>query len=170
VEAGEPGERQREPHARDQLVRAQRGLAVAGEVVGQRYDPLPLGRHQDDGRVEREQRGREVADRRRGAEVAADGGAVADEPRRELREHRIQQRHRAVQPALDLGERQRGPDLDVLTGLGEDPQLGEVVDRDQETRPRATQVGLDPEVRGTGQGHGAVLRQRGQALGEGGRT
>ena len=89
-------------------------LPVAGEVVGQRHHPLARDGGQHQPRLEREQRGRRVADRRAGAEVAAERGAVADQPGRELREHLGQQRDLAVQPALDLGERQRGAEPDLV--------------------------------------------------------
>ena len=84
-------------HRPDQLAGRSTVCAVAGEVVGQRHLALTLGGGQHEHRVEREQRGREVADRRRRAEVATDRGAVADQPRRELRPHLVEQRHRAVQ-------------------------------------------------------------------------
>ena len=81
---------------RDQLARLAHGLPVAGEVVGQRHVPVAVGRGQHDVGLERQQRGRRVADRRAGAEVAADGRAVADQPGGELREHLVEQRHRPV--------------------------------------------------------------------------
>ena len=64
----------------------------------------PVGRGEDDARLQGEQDRRRVTDRRAGAEVAAEGGAVADQPRGELREQRGQQRQAPVQPALDLAE------------------------------------------------------------------
>ena len=112
VEGRQRGQRPRDDDADDQLVRSSQGLPVAGEVVGQPDRPLPCGRDQDQRRVQGEQHGRCVPDRRAGAQVPTQGGGVADQPGRELREQRGQQRHLTGQPGLDLGQGQRGPEGD----------------------------------------------------------
>ncbi len=136
VERGDPRQRQRDPHRADQLVGAADAPAVAGEVLLERDDPLAARRDQHDAGAERQQRGTRVADRRAGAEVAADRGAVADERRGELRGQLGQQRHPAREPALDLGDRQRGADLDLVVADGELAQFGQPLDRDDERRAR----------------------------------
>ncbi len=79
VERGEPGEWQGDPNLADEFVRTAEGLAVAGEVVRQRHDPLATGAGQHEAGFERQQRCRGVADGRRGAEVAAESGTTSDE-------------------------------------------------------------------------------------------
>ena len=135
--AGQPRERPGHHDLLDQLVGGADALPVAGEVVGQRHDPLAAHRGQHQLRLQREQGRRGVADRRAGAEVAAEGRAVADQPRGELREQLGQQRHLAVQPALDLGQGERGAEPDLLVASTRQPaQLGQPVDRDHQRRAR----------------------------------
>ena len=153
VERREPPGRQRHPHGPDQLVGPSYGLAVAGEEVGDRHLPVAVGRRQHDRGLQRQQRRGEVADRRGGREVAAEGGGVADQPGGEQRPHLVEQRHPSGQRALDLGERQRRPDLDRPLGAADLAQLGQPVDREAVRRPGAAQVDLDAPV-------GAARHQR----------
>ena len=111
VEGGDRRQRQRDADRRDQLVGPPDALPVAGEVAGQRDLPLDLPLAGDRGQHERGVQGQQhrrcVADRRGGAEIAAQRGPVADQPGRELREQVGQQRHPAVKPGLDLRQAQR---------------------------------------------------------------
>ncbi len=146
VERRQPGQGQRDAHRLDQLVGAAHALPVAGEVVGQGDLALAVDAGQHQARLQGEQRGRRVADRRAGAEVAAERGAVADQPRGELREQLGQQRHAAVETALDLGQRQRRADLDPVGVDDQAAQLGKAVDRDDRRGPRAAEIDLDTPV------------------------
>ena len=162
VERADRGDRQRDADRLDQLIRALDGLPVTGEVIGQPDLALALARGQDQGGVQREQRGRGVADRRGGAEVAAERGPVADQPGRELREHLVEQRHPAGQPGLDLGQAQRGADVDVVAADRELAQLGDPLDADGQRGPGVPDVQLDAPVGGPG--HQLRVRARRPAV------
>ena len=66
------GRGQRDPHGTDQLARLSHGRPIAGEVASQRHLAIPVGARQHDHRLQREQRGRCVPDRRTGPEVPAE--------------------------------------------------------------------------------------------------
>ena len=150
VERGHLGKRQGDADRTDQLIAAPHALAVAGEVLGEIDLSLTVERRQHDSRAEGEESGRDVPDRRRGAQVSADRGAVSDEGRRELREQLVQQRYSAPETTLDLRQVQRRTDLDRLVGDREAAQLGELVDRDRDLCAAAAQVGVDAPVGGAG--------------------
>ncbi len=174
VEAGRRGEGQRDPDRPDQLVGLLDGGPVAGEVVRQGDLPLASGRGEHEARVERQQRRCGVADGGGRAEVAPEGGAVADQPRGELREDLRQERHRDpadLQALLDLGEGQRGADLDRLGGDRQLAQLGQPVEGDDVRRAQAAQVDLDTVVGGARDRHRlGMVAEQGQCLGQVGRT
>ena len=171
VERREVGQGQRDADRPDELVRPADGLAVAGEVVAQRDLALTLGRREDDAGVEGEESGRGVADRRTGAEVAADGRAVADQPRGELREHLREQRDAAGEEALGLGERDARADLHELVGEVERQQLGDAVDRHDQRFAATPDVDLDAPVgRPRDDDRGGILGQHGERILERGRT
>ena len=67
----------------------------------------------------------------------------------------------AVEGGLDLGEGERGADLDAVGADVERPQLGHPVDADDERRA-GPEVDLDAPVRGSGDEHGvgALSEQR----------
>src|SRR5690606_8502253 len=94
------GRWQRDAHGPDDLPGAPDGLPVTGEVVGQRDLALTLGGGEDEGGLQGEQDRGGVADGRGGAQVAAEGRAVADEARGELREELLEQGHPPGQAAL----------------------------------------------------------------------
>src|SRR5207237_8948472 len=98
------------------------------------------------GGVEGWQRRWAASARRAGAEVAADGGTVADQPGGELGEQLRQHRNPAVEAAFDLGEAQRRTDLDGVGPDAESPQLGEPVDGDDECGAGSAEVDLDSPV------------------------
>ena len=102
VERGHLGKRHGDADRADQLVAAPHRLAVAGEVLGEVDLALTVERRQHDPRAEGEECGRDVADRRSGAQVSADRGAIADEGGRELRDQLVQQRYSAAEPARDV--------------------------------------------------------------------
>ena len=62
-----------------------------------------------------------------------------------------QQRHAPVEPTLDLGQAQRGADLEGVVGLHQGAQLGQPVDGDGQSGPVVAQVQLDTPVGGAGQ-------------------
>ena len=108
VEGDRRGQRQRDAHRPDQLGRLLHGLPVAGEVVGQCDLAFAARPGQHDRRLQGQQRGRGVPDGGGGAQVAAQGGAVADQPGRELRPELVQQRDPPVQQPLGLRQGERG--------------------------------------------------------------
>ena len=113
VEGGHRGRRHRDAHRPDQLGRLLHTLPVASEVVGQRDLAFAARPCQHDRCLQGQQRGRGVPDGGGGAEVAAQRGAVADQPGRELRPELIQQRDPPVQQPFGLGQGERGADLDL---------------------------------------------------------
>ena len=139
-------------------------LAVAGEVVGQCGPSAPRrGRSQDQRDVQGQQGGQRVPDRRAGAQVAAEGGSVADQPGGELGEDLGQQRNPSRQAALDLRQGQRRADLDRVVAHRQAAQLVEPVDGDGEGGPGVPDVQLHPPVGGAGHQHRpGMLGQQGQ--------
>ena len=146
MEGGHRCQRQRNQDGADQLVRSLQRLPVVGEVVAEGNYPLAAAGCQDERGVEGEQRGRRIADRRPGTEVAADRGAVADQSRGELREHLRQQRHPAREHPLDLAQRQRSTKADLFGPNRELSQLGEPIHGDDQGSPYAAQVHLDADI------------------------
>ena len=168
VEGRDRRQRQRDAHRADQLAGTAHALPVAGEVVGQRDLALAVGVGEHHRRLQREQHRRAVTDGRAGAQVAAEGRTVADEPGGELREQLRQQRDVAVEAAFDLGERQGRPDLDVVGFDAQLPQFGQPVDGDHAIRPAGADVHLDAPVGGAGDHHRVgPLAQQLQRLGQG---
>ena len=170
VEGGDRRERQRDPDRRGSARRdARTALAVAGEVVGERHLAVAHGSRRA----------------RRHASRASSTGGVSPigEPvprlppivaplriRRDANcgQHLVQQRHPALQPALDLGEGQGGADLERCP-------RSEVSSRSSGRRsmamasgaPGAAEVDLDAPVGGAGDQRGVgVLREQGERLGQ----
>ncbi len=167
VEGDGRGERQRDPDGPDELAGLHERLPVAGEVLSQRYLAVATGAGQHQRGLQRQQRGRGVADGGCRADVATDGGAVADQPGGELRPHLVQQRDAPCQQPLGLGQRQRRADLDAVGPDGERAQLRQPVDGHRQRGSRAPDVDLDPPVGAAGH-HDSVrpLGQQGQRLGQ----
>ena len=132
--------------------RTDRRYPVKYDASGTSRSPVGPGQHHR--RLEREQRGRRVADGGAGAEVAAEGGTVADQPGGELRPQLVEQRHPPVEQPLGLGEGERRADLDDVRADGERAQLGQPVDGDHERGAGAAEVDLDPPVRAAGDHRG----------------
>ena len=174
VERGDRGHRPRDANRLDQLIGALDALPVAGEVPVQPDLALALARGQHERGVQREQHRRGVADRRGGAEVAAERGPVADQPGRELREQLVKQRHPAgprSQPGLDLRQAQRGADVDAVGADRELAQLLDPLDADGQRGPGVPDVQLDAPVGGPG--HQPRVRlggQQAEGIGQAGRA
>src|SRR4029077_12740104 len=126
VEGDRRGQRQRDAHRPDRLGRLLHGLPVAGEVVGQWDLAFATRPGQHDRRLQGQQRGRGVPDGGGGAQVAAQRGAVADQPGRELRPELVEQRDPPVQQPLGLREGERGAELDLGWADTERAQLGQL--------------------------------------------
>ena len=137
VERGHRRQRQRDAGRPDQLARAATRLPVAGEVVGERHLRSPS----------REASTSVASSASSAGGVSPIGEAVPRlppivAPLRISRDANCgnswrEQRHPPGEPSLDLGEGQRGADLDDVVGRTSNVRSsGEPVDRDDEGRPR----------------------------------
>ena len=135
----------RDPDRPDELVASTHALPVAGEVLRQGHQPLAGRTVEHDRGLEREEGRGEVADGGAGGEVAAHRRRVADEGGRELGKDRVEQRDAAGEVALELGEGERGAELEVGRAAGQGPQLLEVADADDERGPAPRRLTSTPQ-------------------------
>jgi len=171
VESGQRRNRSRDTDRLDQLARAFHGPAISGEILGQPYLSLavPGGQHQRG--IQCQQRRRRVPDRRSGTQVAAQGGAVADQPGRERREQLGQQRYPTGQGPFDFRQAQRGTDVDRPVAERQFPQLVQPVDADAQCRPGVPDVEFNAPVGRSGDQAGIrILGQQVQDFGEAARA
>ena len=123
----------------------------------------PSARGEHHARLQGQQHRRRVADRGSGAQVAAEGGAVADQPRGELREQGGEQRQLAPDStsrrSISLNVRAAPIRSSLVEEVGasnrlETPQLVEPVDGHDEAGPGALEVHVDTPVRAAGDDRG----------------
>ena len=134
------------PHGDDQFVVLAHGLAVAGEEGLGGHRAPATRTFEIDLRIEGEQDGQQVADRRGRAEIAAQGRPVAHLARGEPAQHLVERRDSSSQGPIDRAKAGPGTD-DGFIPVDDNPsQRLDAIERNPGRGIDASATEFDPEV------------------------